>query len=150
MILRSSNFKAFEIWLTRPTGHSDTADKLPLPRLKHDVLEPAEVAVETIRKLGRLRPALHKVTNPCCSRAEEYKSYHYLSIPTNAFCPKTIMAEHFVYTFPSPLAGFEDAPPLPDEASEDGKSLKNPQTGVLSKAYEAFADPVEKGRRGGL
>lgn len=60
------------------------------------------------------------------------------------------MAEHFVYTFPSPLAGYENATPLPEETSEDGKSLKNPQTGVLSKAYETFADPLEHGRRGGL
>lgn len=60
------------------------------------------------------------------------------------------MAEHFVYTFASPLAGYEDAPPLTEETSDDGKSLKNPQTGVLSKAYETFADPLDKGRRGGL
>lgn len=55
-----------------------------------------------------------------------------------------------MYTFPSPLAGYENAQPLPEETSEDGKSLKNPQTGVLSKAYEAFTDPLDNGRRGGL
>lgn len=54
------------------------------------------------------------------------------------------------YTFPSPAEGYENAPPLPAEFSEDGKSLKNPETGVLSKAYETFIDPLEKGRRGGL
>lgn len=57
---------------------------------------------------------------------------------------------HFVYKFPSPLEGYENAPPLPTEKSEDGKSLKNPETGMLSKAYEAFVDPLEKGRRAGL
>lgn len=60
------------------------------------------------------------------------------------------MAEYFAYTFPSPLAGYENAPPLPEEMSEDGKSLKNPKTGELSKAYENFIDPLDKGRRGGL
>lgn len=60
------------------------------------------------------------------------------------------MAEHFVFEFPSPLEGYENLPALPEEKSEDGKSLKNPQTGVLSKAYEAFIDPLDNGRRGGL
>lgn len=57
---------------------------------------------------------------------------------------------YIAYTFPSPAEGYENAAPLPDEVSEDGKSLKNPETGVLSKAYETFIDPLEKGRRGGL
>lgn len=60
------------------------------------------------------------------------------------------MAEHIIYTFPSPLTGYENAAPLPEEVSEDGKSLKNPETGVLSSAYENFVDPLDKGRRGGL
>lgn len=36
------------------------------------------------------------------------------------------------------------------ERNEDGKSLKNPQTGRLSKAYEEFPDPLSKDRRGGF
>lgn len=36
------------------------------------------------------------------------------------------------------------------ERNEDGKSLKNPQHGVLSKAYEEFPDPLAKDRRGGF
>ncbi|KAF3761608.1 hypothetical protein M406DRAFT_265991 [Cryphonectria parasitica EP155] len=61
------------------------------------------------------------------------------------------MTTHFAtYTFPSPAAGYENAPPLPEEKAEDGKSLKNPETGVLSKAYETFIDPLSKGRRGGF
>ena len=54
--------------------------------------------------------------------------------------------------YPSPLAGFEGAPPLPEEKSEDGKSLINPprSDGRLSTAYEHFADPLDNGRRGGL
>ena len=54
--------------------------------------------------------------------------------------------------YPSPLAGFEGAPPLPEEKSEDGKSLVNPPRadGGLSPAYERFAYPLDNGRRGGL
>jgi hypothetical protein len=52
--------------------------------------------------------------------------------------------------YPSPLAGYEGLPPLPDERNEDGKSFKNPQTGVLSTAYERFPEPLDNGRRGGL
>lgn len=36
------------------------------------------------------------------------------------------------------------------EKNEDGKSLKNPQHGIVSKAYEEFPDPLTKGRRGGF
>ncbi len=52
--------------------------------------------------------------------------------------------------YPSPLVGFENVEPLSDEREADGKSLKNPPHGVLSKAYEEFIDPLDKGRRGGL
>ncbi|KAI1416366.1 DOPA-like domain-containing protein [Hypoxylon sp. FL1857] len=54
------------------------------------------------------------------------------------------------YTYPSPLEGYENAPPLPDEKNEDGKSFKNPVTETLSKAYLEFPDPLDKGRRGGF
>jgi DOPA 4,5-dioxygenase len=54
------------------------------------------------------------------------------------------------YTFPSPLAGYEDAPHLPNERAEDGKSFVNPRSDKLSTAYEEFADPLDKGIRGGL
>ncbi|KAI3401508.1 hypothetical protein diail_10942 [Diaporthe ilicicola] len=60
------------------------------------------------------------------------------------------MTDAFAFTYPSPLEGYEGAPPLPLETSEDGKSLKNPQTGVLSKAYETFIHPLDNGRRGGF
>ncbi|KAL2259792.1 hypothetical protein VTK26DRAFT_6394 [Humicola hyalothermophila] len=58
------------------------------------------------------------------------------------------MSGSFDSKFPSPLAGYESAPPLPDERAEDGKSFRNPQTGVLSSAYERFIDPLDNGRRG--
>ncbi|ROV91255.1 hypothetical protein VPNG_09684 [Cytospora leucostoma] len=60
------------------------------------------------------------------------------------------MTDQFAFTHPSPLEGYENEPPLPEELSEDGKSLKNPQTGALSKSYETFVDPLSKGRRGGF
>lgn len=49
-----------------------------------------------------------------------------------------------------PLAGYENAPPLPDERNDDGKSFKNPASDSLSKAYDEFPDPLRRDRRGGL
>ncbi|RDW86222.1 uncharacterized protein DSM5745_02864 [Aspergillus mulundensis] len=60
------------------------------------------------------------------------------------------MTDQFAYKYPSPLEGYENLEPLPDERNEDGKSLKNPQHGILSKVYEEFPDPLTKGRRGGF
>ncbi|KAL2197906.1 DOPA-like domain-containing protein [Corynascus similis CBS 632.67] len=60
------------------------------------------------------------------------------------------MAGALNYTYPSPLAGYEDAPPLPEERAEDGKSYRNIQTGVLSSAYDKFPEPLDNGRRGGF
>lgn len=60
------------------------------------------------------------------------------------------MADPSAYTYPSPLAGYEDAPHLADEKAADGKSYVNTQTGILSKSYEQFTDPLDKGIRGGL
>jgi hypothetical protein len=54
------------------------------------------------------------------------------------------------YTYASPLAGYEDAPPLPEEKAADGKSYVNPQTGVLSKSYEKFPEPLDNSIRGAL
>lgn len=53
-------------------------------------------------------------------------------------------------TYPSPLEGYEGAPPLPDEKNEDGKSYKNPANESLSKAYLEFPEPLDNGRRGGF
>ena len=60
------------------------------------------------------------------------------------------MADPSAYTYPSPLAGYEDAVPLPSEIAEDGKSYVNPQTGVLSSSYESFTEPLDNGIRGAL
>ena len=60
------------------------------------------------------------------------------------------MSDTFLYTYPSPLEGYEGLPPLSDELNEDGKSFKNPETGVLSESYQKFTCGVTNGRRGGF
>jgi hypothetical protein len=54
------------------------------------------------------------------------------------------------YKYASPLAGFEDAPPLPTDTNDDGKSLVNPPRDGLSEAYRSFTWPLKTDRRGGL
>ncbi|MCJ1480417.1 hypothetical protein MMC06_000572 [Schaereria dolodes] len=60
------------------------------------------------------------------------------------------MDDPSAYEYPSPLEGYENLPPLPNERenSGQGKAYVNPQTGVLSKAYEEFVDPITKSSRG--
>ena len=60
------------------------------------------------------------------------------------------MSDPFLYTYPSPLEGYEDHAPLSDELNEDGKSFKNTQTDTLSPAYEKFTSGITNGRRGGF
>lgn len=78
------------------------------------------------------------------------------------------MTDQFAFSYPSPLEGYENLEPLSElvsyessvisiltirnisERNDDGKSFKNPQHGVLSKAYEEFPDPLCKDRRGGF
>ncbi|TAQ89438.1 hypothetical protein B7494_g2203 [Chlorociboria aeruginascens] len=58
------------------------------------------------------------------------------------------MSDPSLYVYPSPLEGYEETDPLPDDKAEDGKSYVNPQTGVLSKSYEVFVEPLDNGIRG--
>lgn len=60
------------------------------------------------------------------------------------------MSDPSLYTYPSPLGGYENLPPLPTERAADLKSFKNPQTGILSKSYERFVNPLDNGIRGAL
>lgn len=60
------------------------------------------------------------------------------------------MADPFVHEYPSPLRGFENLPALSDERNKDGKSLVNPPSEKLSKAYSEFPDPITKDIRGGF
>jgi hypothetical protein len=58
------------------------------------------------------------------------------------------MADPSLYTYPSPLRGYEGLEPLSDERDEDGKSYKNNQTGKLSESYKTFTDGLDNGIRG--
>lgn len=60
------------------------------------------------------------------------------------------MADPSLYTYPSPLEGYENAPLLPEEKAADGKSYLNNQTGILSSSYEKFTEPLDSGIRGAL
>lgn len=60
------------------------------------------------------------------------------------------MADPSLYTYPSPLKGYEGLEPLPDDRNEDGKSYKNIQSEKLSKSYETFTDGIDTGIRGGF
>ncbi|KAK7995126.1 DOPA-like domain-containing protein [Apiospora arundinis] len=53
-------------------------------------------------------------------------------------------------TYPSPLTGYANAAPLPNERDEDGKSYKNPPREGRSEAYDRFVEPLDNGRRGGF
>ncbi|KAH0404002.1 hypothetical protein E4T50_13224 [Aureobasidium sp. EXF-12298] len=60
------------------------------------------------------------------------------------------MADPSIYTYPSPLEGFENLSPLPDEKNADGKSYVNPPAAKPSPAYESFVSPITNGERGGF
>ncbi|KAF2134662.1 hypothetical protein P153DRAFT_362409 [Dothidotthia symphoricarpi CBS 119687] len=60
------------------------------------------------------------------------------------------MADPSLYTYPSPLSGYEGLEPLPDEKAADGKSFVNPPAAQKSEAYTSFAAPITNGTRGGF
>jgi DOPA 4,5-dioxygenase len=60
------------------------------------------------------------------------------------------MADPFQYTYPSPLTGHTNLPPLPDTKAADGKSYVNPPAKELSPAYSSFAAPITNGQRAGF
>ncbi|EJU03574.1 hypothetical protein DACRYDRAFT_49803 [Dacryopinax primogenitus] len=49
--------------------------------------------------------------------------------------------------YPNPLAGYENAEPLPDTINPDGKSLYNPP-GPKSKTYDQFPTQFKPGKNG--
>lgn len=51
------------------------------------------------------------------------------------------------YTYPWPLAGYENLQPLP-EIQQPDKSIETPQTGILSPAYSKFTSGLDNGIRG--
>ncbi|KAH0020888.1 hypothetical protein KCU78_g6310, partial [Aureobasidium melanogenum] len=60
------------------------------------------------------------------------------------------MADPSIYTYPSPLEGFKNLLPLPDEKNADGKSYVNPPAAKPSPAYESFVSPITNDERGGF
>ncbi|KAH8659885.1 DOPA-like domain-containing protein [Xylariales sp. PMI_506] len=51
--------------------------------------------------------------------------------------------------WPSLLAGYENAPALPDQQEPNGVYI-NPQSGQMSTAYQIFPEPLDNGDRGGF
>jgi hypothetical protein len=60
------------------------------------------------------------------------------------------MADPSLYTYPSPLQGYEGSEPLPSDTAADGKSFVNPPAAAKSEAYHAFTAPITNGTRGGF
>lgn len=78
------------------------------------------------------------------------------------------MSDPTLYTYPSPLEGYQNLPPLPEydykkprELAEtlltphskkdvDGKSYVNPPAEGKSEAYTSFVSPITNGKRGGF
>ncbi|KAH5582108.1 hypothetical protein HBI24_123670 [Parastagonospora nodorum] len=60
------------------------------------------------------------------------------------------MSDPSLYTYPSPLKGYEGLDPLPNEKAPDGKSYLNPPSSQKSPAYTSFPSPITNGTRGGF
>ncbi|KAK5743791.1 hypothetical protein LTR17_002413 [Elasticomyces elasticus] len=63
------------------------------------------------------------------------------------------MADPSLYTYTSPLEGYENLDPISDEKVAEGpdaKSYVNPSAKQQSSAYKSFADPITNGTRGGF
>ncbi|KAI4843464.1 hypothetical protein E4T44_06725, partial [Aureobasidium sp. EXF-8845] len=60
------------------------------------------------------------------------------------------MSDSSIYTYPSPLEGFEGLAPLSDEKNADGKSYVNPQADKPSQSYDSFVHPITNDERGGF
>jgi hypothetical protein len=60
------------------------------------------------------------------------------------------MADPSLYTYPSPLLGYEGLDPLPSDKAADGKSFVNPPAAAKSEAYTSFTEPITNGVRGGF
>ncbi|XP_014555831.1 hypothetical protein COCVIDRAFT_16619 [Bipolaris victoriae FI3] len=60
------------------------------------------------------------------------------------------MADPSLYKYESPLKGYENCEPLPNEKAEDGKSYVNPPAEKASDAYNSFVAPITNGIRGGF
>jgi hypothetical protein len=82
-------------------------------------------------------------------REVKFHSENFPNLIPQSFLTNT-MGDASVFTYPSPLTGYENAPPLSDEKAADGKSYVNPPAERLSDAYEKFIDPLDRSERGAL
>ncbi|KAH7119148.1 DOPA-like domain-containing protein [Dendryphion nanum] len=60
------------------------------------------------------------------------------------------MSDPSLYTYESPLKGYEGLDALPNKKAEDGKSFINPPAAKKSGAYDAFVAPISNNQRGGF
>ncbi|KAF4549039.1 Hypothetical protein D9617_24g017530 [Elsinoe fawcettii] len=60
------------------------------------------------------------------------------------------MADPLLYSYESPLKGYEGLEALPNDFAEDGKSYANPPAAKPSEAYNSFVAPISNDRRGGF
>ncbi|KAF2799914.1 hypothetical protein K505DRAFT_264892 [Melanomma pulvis-pyrius CBS 109.77] len=60
------------------------------------------------------------------------------------------MSDPSLYTYSSPLEGYQGLEPLPNEKAVDGKSFVNPPADKKSDAYKSFISPITNGVRGGF
>jgi len=63
------------------------------------------------------------------------------------------MSDPYLYTYPSPLEGYQGSEPLPQEKVAEGpdrKSYINPPAKEQSKAYSQFTGGITNGTRGGF
>ncbi|RMZ06896.1 hypothetical protein D0860_05332 [Hortaea werneckii] len=63
------------------------------------------------------------------------------------------MSDPSLYTFPSPLEGWQQGEPLPEQQHSEGpnaKSYVNPPPTTPSAAYKEFTNPITNSTRGGF
>ncbi|CAC9894743.1 unnamed protein product [Aureobasidium pullulans] len=60
------------------------------------------------------------------------------------------MSDPSIYTYPSPLEGYENLPRLSEYKNADGKSYVNPPASKPSPAYDSFTSPITNDERGGF
>ena len=72
-----------------------------------------------------------------------------ISLASQIYDKHKVTMDPAKYTYPWPLAGYENAEPIPEVKQQD-KSIANPQSGILSPAYSSFTSGLDNGRRGGF
>jgi len=60
------------------------------------------------------------------------------------------MSDSSLYDYPSPLKGYRKLTPLGEDLADDGRSVRNPTTGIQSESYKRFTSGIGNGERGGF